>query len=25
MPVGKSPLQADLEWMNTLPMRQPGQ
>ncbi len=25
MPVGNSPLPADLEWMNTLPMRQPGQ
>jgi mono/diheme cytochrome c family protein len=25
MPAGSSPLQADLDWMNTIPMRQPGQ
>ena len=25
MPAGSSPLEADLEWMNTIPMRQPGQ
>jgi len=25
MPAGNTPLEADLEWMNTIPMRQPEQ